>query len=88
MWHVPHPSNLNKVNYNYTRCLIFLTLTNLNKINYGYTRCGICLTPTNLNNIKYYYNGCHMCLTPQTRTKLISVIKNMVNCCYEKFKYE
>ena len=77
-------SSLNKINNNYRRCLIFLTFSNLNKTNFGYTRCGMCLTLPNLSNINYHYNGCGICLTPQTRTKLISVIKNMANCRYKK----
>ena len=69
-------------------CLMFHTFSNLIKNNYGYTRYGMCLNPTNLNNIKYYYNGCGMCLTPQIRTKLITIIENMANCYYKKFRYE
>ena len=69
-------------------CLIFLTFSNLNKIYYNYTRYGMCLNPTNQNNITYYYNRCGMCLTPQTQTKLITIIENMDNCCYKKFRYE
>ena len=69
-------------------CLIFLTFSNLNKTNYGNTRYDMCLNPTNLNNINYYYNVCDMYLTPQTRTKLITIIEHIDNCCYKKYRYQ